>query len=204
MLSMIDKQPLSSILPLLTPFQNFISKSAGHFLNSMLNWFFCRKGNARFQPKATVEILKNPIVPVNDLDEEGKRELIRKYLGVSLLLVGEHPYNRPNCPLRPSHLHLFYTLSVRTYSFARQRLSLRYIPCPSVTIHVYVSDFHPFSILLFGHVYSVICAFVTFPGWKLAICKQKYVYCLRTRLDNPTYLEYTWINTPIGVGAMEV
>jgi len=45
-----------------------------------------RKGNAKFKPKATVEILKHPTVPANDLDQEGKMMLIRKYLGFKELM----------------------------------------------------------------------------------------------------------------------
>lgn len=45
-----------------------------------------RRGNAKFNPKATVEILKHTQVPADQLDEEGKRDLINKYLGFKELM----------------------------------------------------------------------------------------------------------------------
>lgn len=45
-----------------------------------------RRGNARFNPKATVEILKHTQVPADQLDEDGKRDLIQKYLGFKELM----------------------------------------------------------------------------------------------------------------------
>ena len=45
-----------------------------------------RKANARFNPKATVESIKqggNTITPTQLLEEEGRRDLVAKYLGVS-------------------------------------------------------------------------------------------------------------------------
>ena len=44
-----------------------------------------RKANARFNPKATVEIIRlggNTITPTEQLEEEGRRDLVAKYLGV--------------------------------------------------------------------------------------------------------------------------
>jgi len=45
-----------------------------------------RRGNAKFNPKATVEILKHTQVPANQLDDEGKKDLINKYLGFKELM----------------------------------------------------------------------------------------------------------------------
>jgi cohesin loading factor subunit SCC2 len=43
-----------------------------------------RKANARFNPAATVEIIRmGEPVAANLLDEEGRRDLVAKYLGVS-------------------------------------------------------------------------------------------------------------------------
>jgi hypothetical protein len=45
-----------------------------------------RKAGARFKPTATVEIIRmGAPTPANQLDEEGRRDLVAKYLGVSLL-----------------------------------------------------------------------------------------------------------------------
>jgi len=45
-----------------------------------------RRGNARFNPKATIENLKQGEVDANQLDEEGRRDLIMKYLGFKELI----------------------------------------------------------------------------------------------------------------------
>jgi hypothetical protein len=45
-----------------------------------------RKANARFNPAATVEIIRmGEPVAANMMDEEGRRDLVAKYLGVSHL-----------------------------------------------------------------------------------------------------------------------
>lgn len=45
-----------------------------------------RRGNARFNPKAAIEILKQGEVDVSQLDDEGKLDLVKKYLGFKGLM----------------------------------------------------------------------------------------------------------------------
>lgn len=45
-----------------------------------------RRGNARFNPKATVEILKQKEVDVTAMDDEGRLDLVKKYLGFKELM----------------------------------------------------------------------------------------------------------------------
>ena len=86
-----------------------------------------RRGNARFNPKATIEILKQGDVDLSTMDDEGRLDLVKKYLGFKGLMnkieVDEEEYDEDGNVIPQVTIILIHFLYLEFLSF------LNYLIC---------------------------------------------------------------------------